>query len=475
MVLTCPESDFVRLSIRSKLFLTLLAATTLVVGAMFGFMHWSFRHGFVTFLESRQQARVERMAAQLAEVYVQEGGWEGLRGDRSRWWALQVEAGPGMASNGPPGHGAGMGPGGGSRRGLGMALFDADRQAVFGRFADPEQLSLHPIRVHGRVVGYLGHRPGKALGDVVDVRFLEAQRQAFFWIALLVGVFAVALAWPLANTLVRPLRRVTEATRDLAAGRFETRVPVSGGDELAELARDFNAMAATLGRAESARRQWMADISHELRTPVALLRAELEALQDGVRPLGPAAVAALQADVERLKRLIEDLYQLSMSDLGAMSYRKRAVDPLALLGDEIEACAGEFERKGLALQLVDRCGGPVTLNADPDRLAQLFRNLMQNSLRYTDAGGRLEIVASRADGHLVLDFQDTAPSVPAASLPRLFERFYRVEASRSRAHGGAGLGLAISRNIVEAHGGRIEARPSPLGGLGIHVELPVAS
>lgn len=467
-----------RLSIASKLFLTLLLATTLVVAVMFGFMHWSFQHGFVSFLESRQQARVERMVEQLAEVYREEGGWDGLRLNRMRWWRLMADpAGAGERANGPPMHDrphhrSGRGP---REMDTGLALLDADKSLLLGRGAHVDRLNLTPIQVDGRTVGYVGRLPGPTLREMVDVRFVEEQRRSFLWIALLVGVLAVALAWPLATTLVRPLKRITEAARGLAAGRFATRVPVSGNDELSDLGRDFNAMAQTLERTETARRQWMADISHELRTPLALLRAELEAMQDGVRPLNPDSVASLQTDVARLNRLVEDLYQLSMTDLGALSYHKRPVDPLGLLNDDVETLAGEFARHGLQIDVRIALPGSVTLQADPDRLSQLFRNLMQNSLRYTDTGGRLEIGVSRAADRVFFDFCDSAPGVPAEALPQLFERFYRVEASRNRAHGGAGLGLAICRNIVEAHDGRIEARPSPLGGVCIHIELPLAA
>jgi len=370
-----------------------------------------------------------------------------------------------------------MGPGGGLGHGGpregGLALLDPDKHVLMGHFADAEHMELAPIQVEGRIVGYVGYRPVRALSDLVDIRFVETQRRAFLLIALLVGALAVALAWPLAETLIRPLRRVTEATHALAAGRFQTRVPVQGQDELGDLARDFNGMAQTLERTDGARRQWMADISHELRTPLSVLRAELEAMQDGVRPLDPAGVASLQTDVDRLSRLVEDLYQLSMTDLGAMSYQKRPVNPVALLRDDADTLAGEFERRGLGLEVRAEGLPAMTLRADPDRLSQLFRNLMQNSLRYTDAGGRLEIAVGRREGALTLDFCDTAPAVPDDALRKLFERFYRVEASRNRALGGAGLGLAICRNIVEAHGGTIEAQPSPLGGLCIHVELPL--
>jgi two-component system sensor histidine kinase BaeS len=473
-----PLATTVRLSIRHKLFLTLLLATALVVAVMYGFMRWSFQQGYVRLVESRQQARLEQLAGRLGELYVAERGWGGLLDAPYRWPRLLME-GRGFAPDVQadrlhPGPGGPMGMHGGRMGRMlegRLALLDADKSVLFGRVDDPGRLVLTPITAEGRAVGYVGMLPGPALSELVDVRFVEQQRRSFVLIALLVGLVSVALAWPLANTLVRPIERIAEGARALAAGRYGTRVPAGSRDELGELARDFNALAQALERIEQARRQWVADISHELRTPLSVLRGELEALQDGVRPLDQAAVASLAADVERLNRLVEDLYQLARSDLGTLSYRRERVDPVALLRDDVAALAGEFAAAGLAVSIREPVPGQVVAHADPDRLSQLWRNLLRNSLRYTDAGGRLEIGIGRQDGRLILDFQDTAPGVPESDLPHLFERFYRVEASRSRAHGGAGLGLAICRNIVAAHGGRIEARPSPLGGLWIRVEL----
>lgn len=471
------------LSIRHKLFLALLLASALVVAAMYAFMHWSFQQGFVRFVESRQQARVEALAERLADLYAAEAGWDGLLAAPYRWPRLQMQMEGGGLLDGSaearpdlaPRHGQ-MGMHGGRRGRVPegrLALLDAHKALLLGMAASVDQLVLTPIKTEGRIVGYVGMRPGPTPRELVDVRFVEQQKRSFVVIALLVGLVSVALAWPLANTLVRPLRRVTAAARALAVGRFDTRVPVESRDELGELARDFNALAQALERTEQARRQWVADVSHELRTPLSVLRGELEALQDGVRPLDQAAVSSLAADVERLNRLVEDLYQLSRSDLGALSYHMEDVDPLAILRDDMAALAGDFSRAGLTLTVRGDVGMPVILHADPERLSQLFRNLLRNSIRYTDAGGGLEISLGRTVTQLGLDFQDTLPAVPESALPHLFERFYRVEASRSRAHGGAGLGWAICQNIVEAHGGRIEARPSPLGGLWIHIELPL--
>ena len=451
-----------RFSIRFKLFLALLLANLLVVALMVGFMQRSLDKGFVGFVEGRQQARAERLVEFLADLYVTEQGWQGLRDDRRRWRRLLH-----MADEGHEGRGSGPFDGG-------WVLLDAGRQLLAGPPIPPERLSLTPIRVEDAVIGYLGRATGRPLREWVDLRFMEQQRRAFVVIALAASLLAAGLSWPLAHVLVKPVQRLAEGARALAAGRLATRVAEGGRDELGDLARDFNHLAHTLERNEAARRHWMADIAHELRTPLAVLRAELEALQDGVRPLGPEAVASLAADVERLGRLVEDLHQLSMSDLGALDYRKREVNALALLRDDVEALAGEFERRGLAIEMSDP-GTPVPLQADPDRLSQLFRNLLQNSLRYTDAGGRLVISVERRAEAVVFRFDDSAPGVPVDALDRLFERFYRVEGSRNRAHGGAGLGLAICRNIVEAHGGQIKAAASPQGGLRIDVTLPVTA
>ena len=306
-----------------------------------------------------------------------------------------------------------------------------------------------------------------------DLEFQSRQGSRLWIIALGMLVISAALAFPLSRRLVRPVRRIQEATRRLAAGDFTARATVHGLDEIARLGRDLNALAATLEGNEQARRRWVADIAHELRTPITLLRAELEALQDGVRTLDRAAVDALHADVLRLGRLVGDLHELSVTDLGALSYRMRDTDLRELLAADLDAFRPRFQTAGLRLNLEDRAPAPLILSGDPDRLSQAIRNLLGNSLQYTDPGGGLTVSLGRDAGRVILDFQDTAPGVPAADLPRLFDRLYRVEGSRSRHTGGSGLGLAIAKNVVEAHGGTISAAAAPAGGLWIHIELPI--
>lgn len=215
----------------------------------------------------------------------------------------------------------------------------------------------------------------------------------------------------------------------------------------------------------------MADVSHELRTPLAVLRGELEALQDGVRRAGPESLNSLLAEVALLTKLVADLHQLSLSDSGALSYRKARLDLVVLLERALEGFADRFQQKGIALS--QQLPPAVTVFGDAERLSQLFHNVLENSLRYTDAGGQLHIVGDVDDRVLILRFFDNAPGVEPQQLPHIFERFYRTEASRNRASGGSGLGLAICHNIVDAHGGRISAADSPLGGVQITLELPL--
>jgi two-component system sensor histidine kinase BaeS len=270
--------------------------------------------------------------------------------------------------------------------------------------------------------------------------------------------------------LLRPVNALATGTRALAAGDYSQRLDVERDDELGRLAIDFNHLASALEQHRDARRRWGADIAHELRTPLSVLRGEIQALQDGVRAPTPAALDSLNAECERLGALIDDLYELSLADAGALEYRFERVDLAALAEDIVEAQRSACADAGLAIET--EIDATIPVRGDARRLSQLVANLLANARRYTDAPGRIRVEAHALRGGARLVIEDTAPAVPPAALPRLFERLYRVEGSRSRAAGGAGLGLAICRAIVEAHGGRIEASASPLGGLRLAVELP---
>ena len=448
-----------------KLFLAIagaIAGLTLVTYLVFT---WSFERGFVQYVNRADEARLELMTERLADTYAREGGWAALVRDGTRWLAMSRDA-LGLPSSAEPGE----------RRELPLTidprllLFDADRAVLIGRPETAAQAVLKPIVSGGRVVGHLGYVPRLERLQALERVFLRRQHQAFAAVALGMVLAALVLAAGLAYWLSRRVRALVHTTNALIRGDYTARVTPHGQDELAQLARDFNTLAATLAAAQAARRAWIADIAHELRTPLSVLRGEIESLQDGVRPLNQDNVASLAYETARLTRLVEDLHTLSLSDLGALTYYREPVDLADALRDAVSIRRREAEERGLTLTL-DLEDDTLVL-ADETRLAQVFANLMQNSLRYTDAPGRISVGLKREGDTAVVEWHDSAPGVPAEDVPRLTERLYRVEGSRNRASGGSGLGLAIARAIVEGHGGSLTASASPLGGLAIRLVFP---
>ncbi|HRO61789.1 MAG TPA: ATP-binding protein, partial [Burkholderiaceae bacterium] len=351
-----------------------------------------------------------------------------------------------------------------------LMLFDAQRALLVGREEMAGEAILRPIDVAGRTVGYLGYVPRLQMVESLERLFSAQQQRRYAAIGagmvaagLLVGAL---LAW----WLTRRIRQLGAGAAALIRGDYGARVRVDGHDELAELAADFNRLGDSLEAARRARQQWIADIAHELRTPLASLRAEIEALQDGIRPLDPDSLASLAQEVGQLTRLVEDLHLLSMSDLGALDYRREPLDLGELIGDTLQARRALLADRGLALEAELPPGTNVF--GDDARLTQVFANLLQNTLRYTDAPGRLHVALAAQGDRVVVTWEDSAPGVDAADLPRLSDRLFRVDGSRSRAGGGSGLGLAIADAIVTAHEGTMRASASPLGGLRWTIELP---
>ena len=331
-----------------------------------------------------------------------------------------------------------------------------------------------PIRHQGETVGWLVLQAPLS-GAAPDLAFLATQSRGLWLSGLVALVLSLGAAWLIARQLLGPIRDLTQGVRQFAQGRFSERIPVRRDDELGELAADFNAMARMLAQAEESRRQWISDSSHELRTPIAVLRAEIEALQDAVRTADEPTLARLHRNVMQMGKLVDDLRQTLDQDDGRPDLVLAPIDPLPILREAAEEFRERFQSSGLSLDATRLDGARSTwrIQGDADRLHQVFANLLENTLRYTDAGGRLEIAATERGGRLCLSFDDTAPAPPEQAMPRLFDRFFRAEPSRSREHGGSGLGLSIARKIVEGHGGAITAARSPLGGLSIRIELPL--
>ncbi|MFN2644607.1 MAG: sensor histidine kinase efflux regulator BaeS [Burkholderiales bacterium] len=441
----------VKLGIALKFFLAILLAAAVAAAAMAIATRVSFQSGFLGYLNQVDAQRLDELARRLAVEYRRNGDWTFLRDDYARLRALALP---------PPSIPR-------------LALIDQDGRSVVGNPEIAQEGAVKPILVDGHTVGWIGRSPLRRLSTAAEVSFQQEQLRSAWVIAALALALAGGLALVLGRAFVTPVKRVADATHRLAAGDYATRVPVRTKDELGRLAADFNRLAATLERNETLRRRFMADVSHELRTPLAVLSAELEALEDGVRPLTAESLASLRGEVTALGKLVDDLNQLALSDVGALAYRKRRVDLRPLLEQALESYRDRFAARRLTAETALNDGAIVF--GDADRLLAMFRNLLENCARYTDPGGRVRVSGRREDARVIVDFDDSAPGVPAEALPRLFERFYRVDASRNRANGGAGLGLAICRSIAAAHDGEIAAVASPLGGLRVRITLSFAA
>ena len=261
------------------------------------------------------------------------------------------------------------------------------------------------------------------------------------------------------------------AANRVSRGDYQARVSVEAGDEIGILAGHVNDLATTLEKNRTARQRWMADIAHELRTPVAILKGEMEALTDGIRPADERFAASLQEEIDQLSKLVDDLQTLALSDAGALNIQKEMMDLARVAEQSVELYRDRLAVRGISIEL--RMDGSVNMSADPNRMRQLLQNLLENSCRYVEDDGRVLLTLLQGPGSVNIVLEDSGPGLTASQIPRLFERFYRAEGSRTRSSGGTGLGLSICKNIAEAHGGRIHAEPSEIGGLKIQVDLPV--
>lgn len=474
------------MSITSRLFFLILCATGLAIIFLLLIMWWNINRGFYQYLGTIEQKKLVQVVDDLGEKYEQQGNWDFLKHTPPRWNSDDAMPFSKPEMDRPPlfapdkkghDHIPPMGPQFDGNHPPGppnpFIILSIDKKPIYGFYPPNEKINLQPIIVHGSIVGYVGILSPKRFPRPMQVRFLSQQKLALVLGAAGVVLIVIIISFPLARRMVKPIRAMAVATHDIASGKYTTRISFSSTDELGQLARDFNTMALTLEKHEKERRQWVADISHELRTPVAVLQGEIEALLDGIHKITPETISSLHVETLRLKRLVEDLYQISLSDLGTLSYRKENLDLMEVLRDSIESYRAEFDRKSIAIKENISTDIKAIGFADRERLRQLFVNLLENSLKYTDAGGTLKIGTEVAVDFIRIEFQDSKPGVSAQDIERLFERFYRVEGSRNRDSGGAGLGLTISKKIVDAHEGIISAHSSPLGGLLIRISIPV--
>ncbi|MDI6773496.1 MAG: ATP-binding protein [bacterium] len=307
-----------------------------------------------------------------------------------------------------------------------------------------------------------------------ELHFLAQLRRTTWLAALAGGLAAVLLGILMARYLTTPLRRMSDAASRIGRGDLAQEVPVPSDDDLGELARAFNAMAADLRRLEESRRNLVADIAHELGTPLSVLQANLEGMLDGVVEPAPDRLAALHTQVRLLARLVEDLRDLSLAQAGRLPLHRAPTDLAALVVDAAAAVGPHAADKSVSVQSRIAAGLPA-VSVDRERMMQVVHNLLDNAIRHTPAGGAVIVGLEAGEREVRFWVADTGPGIPPEEGDRIFDRFYRLDASRSRASGGSGLGLAIVKSLVEAHGGRVWVESRPGEGSRFTVALPRSS
>jgi len=354
---------------------------------------------------------------------------------------------------------------------------------VASQFALPSSFNRHMLGMMGTQGGGMGPalglgRQGLAGSDLRSQLYVDYRagfNDAMMVAALAALLVALALSFFFSRSVTSPVHTISHASQRIADGHYDERVPVRGSDELSQLASRFNRMAERLDQVETLRRRLIGDVSHELRTPLTAIQGSMEGLMDGVLPASNETFQQLHAEAERLNRLVDDLQELSRVEARAYPLNLQPVDLAPLVGRVTKWLAPQAaaRRISLTVQIPDRLPRPL---ADEDRLVQVLTNLTANGLQYTSAGGDVTIAANPGDREVQVSVRDTGIGIPPEQLSHIFDRFYRVDKSRSRqAGGGSGIGLTIARALIEAHGGRIWAESEGEGkGSVFKFTLPIA-
>jgi two-component system sensor histidine kinase BaeS len=501
----------VRLTIARKIALAIIAIVILSVGTMAWITSQNLKSGFIAYLNQLESEHLQEISRLFAEDYRRHGNLDRFADNRRAMRDMldvarvgfpdkQANAGPVAEANDdadkrpprpphrpnhpdrpdhpdrppreefparrpPPPDPMGFGPR--------LSLIDQDGRILVGpRDTPPGQRQ--PIVVDGRTVASLSLMPLRQLSHTSASGFVLSQTRQILWLAGGLILLSVLLSIWLARHLLLPVASLRSVTRRISQGQLEARADIVNQDELGELASHVNAMALTLQQNEAQRSKMLANVSHELRTPLTVMRGEIEALIDGIRPTSPGALKSLHEEVLHLSKLVDDIHQVNLAHAGELAFQLQRIDLCTLLNEVLQRYQPRIQAANLTVSS-QIPAEPLYVKADADRLTQVFSNLFENSLRYTDAGGQLQCSLSRNGPLLELSVEDSAPGVPDGTHARLFERLYRADQDRSRQRGGSGLGLSICKALIESNHGKIAALPSRLGGIKIVIRLPAVA
>ncbi len=421
----------------------------------------AFGTRFTSYLEEQRSTRQEQLVAAVKDSYVRMGGWD-LADLRSLDSLALMDGGEVRLADA-----SGRAVWSPSSGPAGSAMAQMHRQMMgSGPLGPPRAI---PVEVGGTLVGTLHVRLPQAGLLPQDVSFRSSMNRLLVAGGVVAGLVALILGAVLARRATAPARELTRAARAVAAGEGSRRVGFEAADEFGEMARAFNSMADTIEEEDRLRRTFAADVAHELRTPLAILRTQVEAMQDGVLEPSSPSLASLHEETLRLTRLVEDLEALASADAAAFSLDRRPVDLREVLEGAVREFAGPFDAAGVGLEARMES---LVVEADPLRIRQVVSNLLWNALKHTPSGGKVRVRLEPGAGGSVVRVSDTGPGIPPDELPHVFDRFFRGRGARA---GGSGIGLTVARELVRAHGGEIEAANEPAGGATFTVRLPRAS
>jgi signal transduction histidine kinase len=483
-----------RLSLTVKLYgafaLIILISSLIILVAT----EYTVSQQFELFVGRSDQFRQSRMAPILAEYYQDNNGWEGvdslLRGLFPPNGAPNQPADAGNGGPPPPPPENGQNPmipenvpfghmpaleKAVLTDGAGLIVFDSSGTEPGKILPADQRARSTSIKVNGKTVGaiFVSTAASSFSARLID-DFLQGLHAGIILAAGVTALLAIIIGFFLLRQITSPLRDLKKAAQSIAGGEFQYQIPIRGNDEISEVAQSFNTMANELNRQEDQRRQMMADISHELRTPLTVLLGQVSALIDGVIPLTVDQLEPLEREVLLLTRLVGDLRDLALADAGQFKLEYQATD----LSELLRNVSASFEPSLLEADLHYKPEIPADLpmlDLDSDRFRQVLHNLLQNALRHTPAGGTITLSARQTDAAIRITIQDSGAGIPPEDLPHIFDRFYRGDNNRFRQYHGSGLGLSISRTIIEAHHGCIKAESHPGQGTTFIIDLPLTA
>ena len=445
-----------KMKLSTKLILAFLLVSVFSTGIIVLFSRLITNREFERFINDRYEIE---LAEELGNYYERNGSWQGVEEKFDRF---------------------GHEPGSRGPRGLNFSIADNDGIIVVaGEYHTPgepcteeEFKNSYPIEADDQPVGRL-ILPFAPEGSPLDYEFLRRLNGSVFLSGFATLILALLLGILLSRSISRPIQELTKATHNMTNGELGQQVPVRSRDEIGDLAQSFNKMSADLARSFNLRKQMTADIAHELRTPLALILGHAEGVKDGVLEPSRENFEIIREEAERLEQLVNDLRTLSLADAGELSVEFQPVDVNALMSDIHTHYLTLFNQQRITLNL-ELAPGMLTANLDPNRFAQVLNNILDNALRYTPIGGRVDLKTQLTENRIQLSVKDSGEGVSSEEAQHLFDRFYRVDESRNRNDGGSGLGLAIAKSIVEMHKGRIWAESEKGNGLRVVIELPRA-